>query len=439
MQYVLGRHDLCYEIIDDKNNVGIKLLKATGAVEISLKPKIKMHPFKKDFKYKIDKGKKDKNMVLTYPWHTVELPPSHFEKVKERKKPKKILLSSKCVRQAFEKVSEIWNDPTVKSVLLIAPPGSGKEILADAIYRGKLRNGNFESISLASESIDNIAHSLYGSVSPEEVQKDSRKASRLGFIGKTTNGVIFLDEVDKATDEVRSSLLRLLEQDSYVIPKTNIKVELNAKTKNLTPPLYIFAGSLPTGKMFTLKPYDFWTRISHVIQMQHPLDSDDFETKKAVCKDYFSFFWLEHIPELFKASKMIPDKKFVDKSINTIHNYYSEAFGLLVSSRAVETLSEIFTQELGMDSGPLPSIRNIRSIAKRVAYELVELVLYDKKPSYSWQRLMDKNSDNDIFTQLNELFPNYYSADADDKLNINQAKFEKTISRIISSSIRGVI
>jgi len=437
LKYVLGRHDIVYKFSDKNGKIGLEKLEC-GDIKIRCTSSFKVHPFISNLKISKTVSKDEINRY--FPWHVIEMPPPR--KGEDLKKnqientilPPFILLSSRSVRKAFERISEVWNDPTAKSVLLIAPPGSGKEVFSKTIYYGKCLSGKYRQMSLAEGSPKDIALTLFGKTLIEDSKKDESVSNNGGFVAQASGGALLIDEVDKAIPEARSMLLRLLESESYVIPGTSQIVHLEA---SMPPPLYIFTGSLSRKDMFALEPLDFWTRISHIIEIRHPLDSDDPEGQKLLYSDYFSFFWLLHIPKLFKKSGLTADDDYVEKSILSIYQYYNAALKLLLNVEVVRVLSNIFTQQFYFETDKFPSIRNIRSIVGRVAFEIVELVLYDKDPRKSWRTLI--NSDKDGFEELKCLF---VEIGKNNLITSNKSSifiFEKIISDIFRKAINGVV
>ena len=450
LQYVLGRHDLCYKIVNKHGLFGFEVdSKESSIVHVSMIPTLELHPFRFNESYKVEGN----SVILDFPWETVELPISEktvnskrpHEKVDNDQSPMRILLSSKQMRKAYERISEVWNDPTVKSILLVAPPGSGKEILAQSIFRGKCLEGSFESMSVGGEPIERVVSILFGVSVPEWNEDGFAKDSpEIGLLAKAVNGAIFIDEIDKADEKVLAMLLRLLEQDTYMVSGSNMQVKLKKefipdnKTESVyvRPPLFIFAGSKSSKDMFAIEPLDFWTRISHVINIEHPLNLDDLNAKKNACKDYFVFFWMKHIPELFRRSEMINSKEQKIESMKLVNGYFSRLFNILIDDRVVATIAQIFVDYVDMDNGSLPSIRNIRSIVARVAYEIFDLLLYDKDPQNSWHELI-VDSDQDVLDTLKEFF--HYKDLKVEELSSKHAKFYELLSKRIVSCIHGVL
>ena len=59
----------------------------------------------------------------------------------------------------------------------------------------------------------------------------------------------------------------------------------------------------PGTRCFALEPTDFWTRISHVIEMRHPLDLEDDKQRVFVLQEYFQMFGTDMCRIILVTSK----------------------------------------------------------------------------------------------------------------------------------------
>ena len=75
-------------------------------------------------------------------------------------------------------------------------------------------------------------------------------------------------------------------------------------------------GSKPRDEMFREKPPDFWSRMSRVVEMDHPLDVGDDVEMRRVARSYFSFFWLDGLEKFFAESELLPFPYASKKAIN---------------------------------------------------------------------------------------------------------------------------
>ncbi len=440
--YVIGRHNLIYKFKPSKDFTwkNPRSIRARVTVDIQLNPHIGKY---EDRAIKVPLRVLKKLPKKYYPYDIVSIPTF-------KSKPEVVLLSSDSVCEAYEKLTEIWNDKTTKSVLIIAPPGSGKELFARSIYHFQDKEvlvsyalspssddmnyqmlysrrfeqfGRFETRELLNdESLKDAYYEtareifdIYvetrdwagseGKSRQGEEPKDKRgkiknpkKSIYDGLVFQARNGVIFLDEIDKVREQTRASLLRLLENNEFAVYGTPMILKMKEWR-----PLYVFAGSLSRAEMFRLKPLDFWTRISHVVEMAHPLEVGNETEMKRILRDYFWFFWQQRPLRFFFKGGLIPFgfDKTKKSEHEFIENYYLKLFELLTEPSVVRELSCIFADEI-CRGGKLTrfSIRNIRSVAGLVRYRLVDYFLYDKRSDSALaairKTITEKGKDNKL-------------------------------------------
>lgn len=196
-------------------------------------------------------------------------------KIKERYKGlRHFLVASQNVREAVRLLAEAWHNPTLKSVLLSAPPGSGKEELK-----------NFLVDALDAPVVDFACPELAGSDAGRSIGRALKKS---GLI-ETGNGkeqckkaVLFFDEVHHSSAApFRSHLLRIMEAKRVTVGDQELSLERA---------IFILAASKPPEFLATLDPPDLWTRIQHTIVQKHPLDLR-MDERKATLGAYFDMFW----------------------------------------------------------------------------------------------------------------------------------------------------
>lgn len=193
-----------------------------------------------------------------------------------------VIISSPVVTNTLDRLSRIWQDPHVKSVLISSPPGSGKEVFASSIPFGNGRPiANLQFISVASEDQNSLEKQLYG------FEKVDGSVSE-GLISKAAGSAIFLDEIHqpeacKDKSSLRSSLLRTLEADAYY-------PILSVNQKKVNNVLFIMATSKTIEDLANYKPSDFWTRMTYSLQIPHPLDFE-LDGMEKVVADFFRLFW----------------------------------------------------------------------------------------------------------------------------------------------------
>ncbi len=404
LAYVLGRHDVTYRInnfeLVDANCYQIELeamlclepykdkvplITMLNKKECNKKPANRIH-------YKAKTWTKDSPTVkLHLPYNLVRVP-CYDNKTdcqyadNEGRVP--LLLTSDRYCQALAQMSEVWNDPTSKAALVIAPPGSGKEALSSSVYhfRDYTKKGRLITLSLSSEGQEESLFCIFndppGFRKLKRRIKDGRDNS-VGFVLQAEGGMLFLDEIDKAPKEARNSLLRLLENDSFVVPGTSAVIPVKQNR-----PFYIFAGSKPQQEMFVLEPVDFWTRISHVIEMKHPLGVEDEVMRKHIIEEYFQLFWNRHVPKFFGHNGGTERVPFgISEKAQVIDSYYSDIFTLFLTKTFTDFLSSSFSNEIMLRNlNQLPSVRNIVTIAARICYELFEMLAHPKRDIYSLHR-----------------------------------------------------
>ncbi len=442
MWYVLGRNDLVYtlKLHDFDKSLGPNAQGTRIKCELFIDPHHAELHEDDDFAFPdgptlgTNKDAVPQRTDVVYPYDTVRIPPfqnalghdlamRRHENQKNQKKdeknvylpPETILLASDNVCLAYEQLSKVWNDRTTKSVLIVAPSGSGKELLARSNHLFQKHFGPLIAFALSPTSHDRNDHMLFSrdltsmfrmtGVGSEVVQlieeevkgllpvhKETRKWAEHkvdqgkedpegwltdGLIFKARKGTLFLDEIDKVPEQTRASLLRLLENDEFPLYGTPIQLTLEQWR-----PLYVFAGSMPLEKMLRLEPEDFWTRMIQRVVMKHPLEVDDPAEQQRIARSYFHFFWVKQIKTFFETSELLPFRYDEDlkQTADMFHGYYLSLYKMLTNNGIINVLSTMFAEEICTSSGrTLCSIRNIRVATSRVIYGLVHCFLHDKR------------------------------------------------------------
>jgi hypothetical protein len=266
-----------------------------------------------------------------------KLPMEHYTK----KKPPKhqILVASRNVQKALQQIAEVWHNPSVGSVLLSAWTGSGKEVLQDVFMHGLKQS---KPITLA-------APDLATKVASESIFRAIGTARFDGAQKLTTKTVVFIDEVHHASAAgVRESLLTAMESS-----KLEDKGQIYDCKGMLT---FLFAASNAPQDLRKLSPPDFWTRIEHTVCMSHPLRLDHPQDLKLSIEQYFILFWHQSLQD-----------------VEDVDRLRDEAF--------IEKVSNKFVHLFGSQLIPIISIRNIRSIVKRLANRAVYCMKTDSFPT----------------------------------------------------------
>ncbi|MDQ0199463.1 sigma-54 interaction domain-containing protein [Neobacillus ginsengisoli] len=99
-------------------------------------------------------------------------------------------------------------------VLLTGEPGSGKEMLGQAIHYGGSKNtGPFVSINCSTIPSGLLEAELFGY--HEGVFTSDKKIGQAGKIEQASNGTLFVEEIDKMALEIQEKFLNFLEHQSF--------------------------------------------------------------------------------------------------------------------------------------------------------------------------------------------------------------------------------
>ena len=204
-----------------------------------------------------------------------------------------VVVVSPNVCACLESLTRIWQDRFAKSVLISAPPGSGKEAYAGSIPYGSGRaTDQLISIPLTSGDTASLERQLFG-------RRREDGSIEEGLICKAAKTAIFLDEVHQPEEGVgiRASLLRPLESDEY-FPSDSSKVE---RVDNV---LFVLATSKSLEALGKIRPIDFWTRMTHVVAIKHPLDYNQTKANvppwREVLQCFFKCFWWDRLEKFYK-------------------------------------------------------------------------------------------------------------------------------------------
>jgi hypothetical protein len=231
-----------------------------------------------------------------------------------------VVISSPNTHQTLESLCRVWQDPFAKSVLLSAPPGSGKDGYALSIPygNGRVKEGDVPTVAFSVGTKEDLEKQLFG-------YREPGGTIRPGLIARAAKKALFLDEVHYPDYEpgIRASLLRTFESDDFT-PVGAIEVEKVDKVLFILATSRKIQGQGSSGKSLSeISPPDFWTRMTHVVEMEHPLDPDRFpdclksdqakirEIEINVLRNLFKCFWWQRAEAFFELSVHTPRDKLL--------------------------------------------------------------------------------------------------------------------------------
>lgn len=283
------------------------------------------------------------------------------------KKKKAVLLSSPKVRKCIGEMSTAWHNKAIRKLLFLAPPGSGKEVLVELFKAARGIGRLYEDQGLKNTRTSIVSTELKNhAILGDELDKVRKLLNKDLFLKPKYRGgwqrpVLFIDEIHQARSKERAALLRILEEDKFR--------NFSGERFDLHELIWIFAASeLREELLSQRKPPDFWTRMDQIIELEHPLALDPFdtpsgETREEVLIDYFWKFWRGtdvNRDEEIEAEKESPAR--------------TEILGCLLSDEAFK-LAKKFAACVGAPLMDIFSIRYIRGMARRIKGQAVLLGL----------------------------------------------------------------
>ena len=122
-----------------------------------------------------------------------------------------IVTTSVKMRAIFQYIESVANSP--RPVLITGETGVGKELIARALHRLSVRQGEFIPVNAAGLDDNIFADTLFGHRSGAFT--DAREA-RQGLIENAAGGTLFLDEIGDLSSASQVKLLRLLQDGSFL-------------------------------------------------------------------------------------------------------------------------------------------------------------------------------------------------------------------------------
>lgn len=179
-------------------------------------------------------------------------------KVKKNFTFKDIITNSDKMKEVVKKAKR--SSLSNSSVLIYAETGAGKEVMAQSIHYGGIRNNNpFIPINCAAIPAALLEAMMFGTTKGSFTGSENRK----GLFEEANHGTILLDEINSMEPYLQSKLLRVL-QDGYIRPiGSNKPIDIDVRiiaTLNEEPEELVKSGKLRK---------DFYYRLS-VIKLRIP-------------------------------------------------------------------------------------------------------------------------------------------------------------------------
>ena len=129
------------------------------------------------------------------------------------------------LRQTVEKVA-----PTNSRILIVGPPGAGKELVARAIHEESARaEGPFVVINAAAMTPERMEVELFGIE-----QTDGKSERRIGALEEAHGGTLFIDEIADMPRETQNKILRVLVDQTFQrvggVTKVSVDVRIISST-----------------------------------------------------------------------------------------------------------------------------------------------------------------------------------------------------------------
>lgn len=321
-------------------------------------------------------------------------------KVKKNFNFKDMITNSPKMKEIIEKAkrASLSNSP----VLIYAETGAGKEVMAQSIHYGGIRNNKpFIPINCAAIPAALLEGMLFGTEKGSFTGAENKK----GLFEEANRGTILLDEVNSMEPYLQSKLLRVL-QDGHIRPLgSNKTIEIDVRiiaTLNEEPEELIKTGKLRK---------DFYYRLSVIKLRIPPLR----ERKEDI--PMFANEFLQQYNNIFK------------KNIEEIHEDLMERFLKYNWPGNIRELKNVIESAVNMadESSPL-NCKNFESnmFSKSVS-ELYENVTIDSYEKFDLEKYVDNVEKNVIKKVLKK--NNYNVSKASRELNVSRQNLQYKLKK----------
>src|SRR5882757_67732 len=124
------------------------------------------------------------------------------------------------LRQTVDKVA-----PTNSRILIVGPPGAGKELTARAIHGQSTRaEGPFVVINAAAMTPERMEVEMFG-----VEQTDGSQERKVGALEEAHGGTLFIDEIADMPRETQNKILRVLVDQTFQRVGGTIKVHVDVR------------------------------------------------------------------------------------------------------------------------------------------------------------------------------------------------------------------
>lgn len=315
---------------------------------------------------------------------------------------RKLLISSPNFRQAIGDLYFVWSDENInkiKSVLISADSGSGKEILVDLLSstmfiekekRADIACNEKNKFKIVERALFDMAEKelkncILNAISYGETSKEFKSIANeilyfkdFSISIKTKNKLLGLSDEINYCKIVNNFFTIPYEMGKHIIVLDEIHLNLDMRLglfrlldhnilsdllscKNV---IFILATSASREDFKKLIPSDLFNRLGHHINLKHPLKIEEEEERKEVIRDYIKLFWDNNLVDY--KNKLNESSSSYKKKGNIIYN--------LSNNVATEFVKKINTLYNNISKTSIRSISNmVASIFQRTTDYLEEM------------------------------------------------------------------